>query len=154
MRPLLLSLGVLALTFACTPSDDGGDAAGTETATETSAGETSSDTTTDTGSQCMPPGVFGNCIDGGAAACQAEGSTICPTDNLDNPSLGVCAKRCDDVCECWAAPATGNAAVECIALVDGDPKKTCVLDCSGGETCPDGMQCLDTLSICVWPTSG
>ncbi|MFV8753244.1 hypothetical protein ACNOYE_22070 [Nannocystaceae bacterium ST9] len=146
--PALISC-VLALVFACKPADDEGDEAGTETASETAT-----ETAETTGGECMPPGEFGNCIDGGAAACMAEGATLCPTDNLDNPSLGVCAKRCDDVCECWAAPATGDAAVACVPLVDGDPKKTCVLDCSAGQTCPDGMQCLDTLSICVWPSAG
>lgn len=146
-RPSLLILsGVLALTTAC-PADDDGEVGDTETADDTGDGDGD---TAETG-ECMEPGVYGNCIEGGEAACQAEGPTLCPTDNLENPSLGVCAKRCEDVCECWAAPATGTAAVTCVPLVDGDPKKTCVLDCSNGETCPDGMECLDTLSICVWP---
>lgn len=144
--PSLLTLaGVLALTLACHPSADGEDESN-----ETSEGNTTAD---ETAGECTTPGVYGNCIDGGAAACQAEGSTLCPTDNLDNPSLGVCAKRCEDVCECWAAPATGNADVACVALVDGDPNRTCVLDCASGQTCPDGMECLDTLSICVWPAA-
>jgi hypothetical protein len=141
---LLLLTGFLALTLAC-PSDDEADG---DTVADT---ETASDDATDTGECVAPAGVYGNCIAGGEAACQAEGQTLCPTDNLDNPSLGVCAKRCDDVCDCWAAPGTGDAGVACVSLVEGDPNKTCVLDCSGGETCPDGMECLDSLSICVWP---
>lgn len=133
----------LLLVTACPAGDDGpaDDAA----ATETTAGDT-------TGGECtLPDGVFGNCIQGGDAACMASGDPLCVTDNLDNPSLGVCARRCDDPCDCWAAPTTGSAEVACVALVDGDPTKTCVLDCSGDQACPDGMECLDTLAICVWP---
>jgi hypothetical protein len=145
---LLLLAGALALTTACPTTDDEGESDTVATGTENGDGDGDGDT----GECTTPPaGVFGNCIAGGPAACEAEGSTVCPTDNLDNPSLGVCAKRCDDICDCWAAPATGDAAVSCVALVNGDPTKTCVLDCSSGETCPTGMECLDSLSICVWP---
>ncbi len=147
-----ISIFALMLACACKPADDEGDDSGTETAAS-ETGDTAADTDS-TGSVCMPPGEYGDCINGGAAACMAEGSTLCPTDSLDNPTIGVCSKRCEDVCECWAAPATGDAAVACIPLVDGDPKQTCVLDCSSGQTCPDGMECLDTLSICMWPNGG
>jgi hypothetical protein len=134
---------LLALLLACPSADDAEGDSTSETADEMSDA-------TD-GGECMPAGVFGNCIADGEAACQAAGQTQCPSDNLDNPSLGVCSKHCNAVCDCWAAPATGNAPVACVALVPGDPDQSCVLDCSNGETCPDGMECLDTLSICVWP---
>ena len=44
--------------------------------------------------------------------------------------------------------ADGNAVVSC-----GDPlmggANTCYLDCSGGETCPTGQECVDN-SYCAW----
>ena len=85
---LLILTGMLALNLGC-PSDDEaeGETGGTETASETAG--------TDTGECAAPPaGVYGNCIAGGEAACQAAGQdTLCPTDNLDNPSLGVIRTR-------------------------------------------------------------
>ncbi|NJK32616.1 MAG: hypothetical protein HC927_09510 [Deltaproteobacteria bacterium] len=97
-------------------------------------------------------GVYADCVQGELGGCGADGQpALCLADNIENPSIGVCSRRCDDVCDCWAGPATGTAEVACTALVAGDPKKSCVLDCSAGQTCPDGMACLETLQICVWP---
>jgi hypothetical protein len=35
----------------------------------------------------------------------------------------------------------------------GEPN-SCVLECDGGQTCPDGMVCSDFYSpgLCLWPT--
>jgi hypothetical protein len=136
-----LALFLLASLAACPSGDEGSSDEASETAqTDTTAGE------------CVPPdGVYGNCITGGDAACMASGAPYCVTDTIDNPSIGVCTRRCDEVCDCWAAPSSGTAEVACTALVAGDPSKSCVLDCSSGQTCPDGMECLDPLQICVWP---
>lgn len=145
MRRLIdtcLALPLLVSLAACPSADDGT----ADEATETSGTDTTS------GECVLPDGVYGDCVAGGDAACMAAGDPFCVTDTIDNPSIGVCTQRCEDTCECWAAPATGTAEVACTALVDGDPTKSCVLDCSSGQTCPDGMECLDPLQICVWPS--
>jgi hypothetical protein len=55
---------------------------------------------------------------------------------------------CRDVCDCFAPPSTGTAEVICDAILEGGDMG-CGLDCSGGQTCPDGMDCIGTL--CFWP---
>ena len=51
-------------------------------------------------------------------------------------------------CDCFAPPATGDAVVTCAAVLQGGGT-ACVLSCGGGETCPDGMECLS--GTCFWP---
>jgi hypothetical protein len=48
-----------------------------------------------------------------------------------------------------AAPLTGSATVTC-EVVGGNPSPECYLSCAGGEDCPDGMECWNSLA-CVWP---
>ena len=142
---LFASAFVLLLASACTdngPSNEADTGTETQSATE-SAGDGDGD------SECTPPGVYGDCANGGLDACMAESLPQCLQDDPNMPSIGVCGRACTDVCDCWAAPATGNAPVSCRPLVEGDDG-TCVLDCMGGETCPDGMSCLDALGICVF----
>jgi hypothetical protein len=137
---------VLLLATAC---NDDNPPSGTETGTET---QSSTDTAGDgdgDGDSCTPAGVYGDCANGGLDACMAESLPQCLQDDPNMPSIGVCGRACDDVCDCWAAPASGDAPVTCRPLVEGDDG-TCVLDCSGGQTCPDGMSCLDALGICVF----
>ena len=149
MRTLGLLVGLLAIScLTGCPSDDGsseegGGESGSETAaeTETDSGDTEG---------CGQPGVYGDCISGGDAACMSSGDPVCLIDNQDNPTLGVCGIECTTECDCWEAPATGDAPVVCKALVMGDPDKTCVLDCSGGATCPDDMVCNEAIGVCVF----
>ncbi len=67
------------------------------------------------------------------------------------PTWAVCsAPGCLDAGDCGPAPTTGTAALAC-----GDPggivgSDTCLLDCSLGETCPDGMTCANG-THCAWP---
>jgi hypothetical protein len=81
---------------------------------------------------CQP--AEDTCFDDGASACSQSG--------------------CADATECPAAPATGDAVVACSDFGNGN---TCYLDCSMGETCPDGMVCTDVGmgmgagSACMWP---
>lgn len=147
MTKLGLFVGALALALvgACT---DNAPPSETETGSETAATtETTGDGDGD--SDCTPPGVYGDCANGGLEACMAESLPQCLQDDPNMPSIGVCGRACDDVCDCWAAPADGDAPVACKSLVAGDDG-TCVLDCSGGQTCPGGMSCLDALGICVF----
>lgn len=142
--PALLVLTALlpALALACPAAgDDTMSETGTDEAADTDGGETD---------ECTPPGEFADCISGGEAACMSSVDPICLVDTPDNPSLGVCGRDCDSVCDCWAPPAGSEAPVACVQLVEADPSKTCVLDCSGGQACPGEMACLDTLGICVF----
>lgn len=144
-----LALFASALVLLATACTDNGPSTESETGTETqSATETTGDGDGD-GDECTPPGVYGDCANGGLDACMAESLPQCLQDDPNMPSIGVCGRACDDVCDCWAAPATGDAPVACRSLVAGDDG-TCVLDCSAGQTCPDGMTCLDALDICVF----
>ncbi len=136
--------GVLVLIFAGACTDDGPPSE-TEAGSETQAPAE----TGDGDGGCTPAGVYGDCANGGLDACMAESTPQCLQDDPNMPSIGVCGRACDDVCDCWAAPADGDAPVACKSLVTGDDG-TCVLDCSGGQSCPGGMSCLDALGICVF----
>lgn len=90
---------------------------------------------------------YGDCINGDEDVCGP--TQQCALDSDESPTFGVCARLgCDDVAQCPAAPGTGNAVLTCAPLVHGQPN-ACYLDCSSGETCPDGMVCFDDLN-CAW----
>ena len=99
-------------------------------------------TDTSTG-ECQPaPGQWADCIDG--EACGADGQCL----GTGQPGQGSCVFECMDVCECPAAPPTGDAAPACEDIAgpggpDGIPE--CFLSCADGETCPDGQECLVNL---------
>jgi hypothetical protein len=152
MTKLGLCVGTFALLLATACTGDNAPSE-TETGTDTGDGDGDGNQTGDgdgDGDQCTPPGVYGDCANGGLAACMAESLPLCLQDDPNMPSIGVCGRRCDSVCDCWAAPASGSAPVACKPLVAGVDDRTCVLDCSGGQDCPNGMTCLDALGICVF----
>jgi hypothetical protein len=63
----------------------------------------------------------------------------------------ICTIRdCVDTCDCFPAPATGTAVVVCAEILEGGGT-ACGLDCSSGETCPDGMECAS--GLCFWPAA-
>ena len=141
LRRLAGLLSLAAALSAC-PSDD--TSSETETGSETSSATETTDTdpsSTETGDNCSPPGEFGDCGMGGDAACMsAGGPSQCVLDDPGAPSIAVCGRPCTEVCECWAAPASGDAPVACVSLAPGDDG-TCILDCTNDEACPDDMQC-------------
>jgi hypothetical protein len=66
-----------------------------------------------------------------------------------DPDANVCfISGCEDECDCFDAPATGNATVVCAEILKGGGT-ACALDCSNDETCPDGMVC--SSGLCFWP---
>ena len=136
----------LVLLAGC-PSDDGGDTEAGDTGETSDVADDADDGVCE-----AAPGTYGDCVNGSVDACMdSDASALCVTDDPSTPSLGVCARDCDEACECWEGPASGTAPVACKALVDALPnQRSCVLDCSGGETCPDGMNCLAPLDICVF----
>lgn len=81
---------------------------------------------------------------------------VCPDAGLcvgdfPDPTIVVCATPCGDVGDCPAEPTgTGTSSLACVDIAGGDH---CVLDCSGGATCPDGMNCVTAgaTTICLNP---
>jgi hypothetical protein len=63
-------------------------------------------------------------------------------------TFGWCSTLgCADDTVCQPPPATGDAPAVCVPI--NASNDACVLDCSGGQTCPDGMECFDAF-VCVW----
>jgi hypothetical protein len=62
----------------------------------------------------------------------------------------VCSQTCDDVTQCRPGPEGGTAPVRCKPIIKA-PRESgaCVLDCEGGQTCPNGMVCSQWLGICA-----
>lgn len=73
----------------------------------------------------------------------------------------LCSVSCrndpDDFVAC-SDPPSGNAMPTCFTWNGPDSDGQCLLDCGNGETCPDGMQCVDNLEagmrVCAWMTQG
>lgn len=90
---------------------------------------------------CEPP-QYGDCING--AACPAGQTCIADA----GQTLGWCADvNCVGDAECQPPPPTGTAPAVCGAI--NDTADACLLDCSAGQTCPDGMSCFAGFA-CVW----
>ena len=71
---------------------------------------------------------------------------------MGDPTWSVCSQAaCADASECsFTVPDTGDAPVACADPTGMGGPNTCYLDCAGGQTCPDGMTCIDS-SWCAWP---
>jgi Cleaved Adhesin Domain len=93
------------------------------------------------------PGVepvpqYGDCLNGGT--CDTD--LVCVTDGM---TFGWCGTLdCADDAACEPPPATGDAPPACIPVNMG-MNTVCSLDCSMGQTCPDGMSCVFD-SVCAW----
>jgi len=107
------------------------------------------------------PGIWASCVDETGdidnTLCmwmgtgESVGMVSCLSSSSE-PDANTCFIRgCKDVCDCFAPPATGTAPVVCDTIVAGG-EFGCALDCSDGQTCPDGMMCYDNL--CFWPPVG
>lgn len=112
----------------------------------------------DSGPMCRTnvQGEYNACAEKGTIACNylgdsdANGFIGCLTSAEDKGASTCFINDCVEVCDCLPPPATGTAVVVCDAIL-ADGGMGCALDCSGGETCPDGMECLG--SICFWPAA-
>lgn len=89
--------------------------------------------------------------------CMLDENPVCPRpyeecyDFLE-PEFTVCTLPCAQDDEC-PTPASGDAQPDCA----GQNNDQCVLDCSGGATCPDGMECQQVgpggmFERCLWPS--
>lgn len=112
------------------------------------------------GPACDPPvvGEFNACMtaDGSIdnTLCNWMGhpdgtGTLTCLSSSELEGANVCTIRgCEDVCDCFDAPPTGDAPVVCAGILEGGDN-ACGLDCSAGQTCPDGMEC--SSGLCFWP---
>lgn len=139
-------------------TDTGPESSSDEGSSGTSSG-TGTDTGADTGDSgstdgpAPPSGDWVDCYAGedcnsvDATCLQVPQSTGYSCIFAPDPVAG-----CVDASDCPAAPATGNAPVTCGSL-DFDPSQDeCFLDCSAGQTCPDGQECLGT-HACGYPST-
>ena len=141
-----------------TSSSSGGSTTTTSTSATTTTSDSSTTAVSSSTGDCgtLPPGEWVDCNAGedcgsDDATCatvpQGDGATC-----LFTPNMGA---GCDDVCDCPAAPPTGDAVVMCGDAATGDGTNACYLDCSGGATCPDGQTCFAD-EVCAFepPTGG
>jgi len=98
---------------------------------------------------CLWPGPgaggtpYGDCLND-PNACGLDG--VCLNDGA-MPTIGVCTEDCAVVGDCPASPG-GTAPVAC-QDVTGDGAAECILNCSGGGSCPAGMSCFQNF-LCAW----
>lgn len=88
-------------------------------------------------------GVYSEC----ETVVQCFGATACVTIMSD----GYCSIACAIAGDCPPSPG-GTAAAACVpANISGVDMTVCALDCSGGKTCPGGMECaaLGASMVCV-----
>lgn len=173
MRTAALTMS-LCLLAGCPSGDPGGavaTATDTATATDASTGVVSTTSTSSTtepepetaGSACGEPlaGGWGDCINGNTQVCGNEEAS-CLANSTTDPAWGTCILPCEDRCDCWAAADGASAEPACAPVLAGG-ETACVLDCSDGQTCPDGMNCValtGVQSLCAFdnedfdPTGG
>jgi hypothetical protein len=114
------------------------------------AGPSSGMSSADTGEEVCPPmppedGSYDQCpgLCGGGGQCFN-----------DMDQFAVCTRGCFMDCNCWPAPdGDGDAPARCSSALL-ETTSVCVLDCSGGESCPRGMFCVADLGICAHPYPG
>jgi hypothetical protein len=147
--------GGMTTTTAATSSGEAGtgpaDSSGSDDAPEGSSGG---------GNLCDPvvPGDWNACLDemGNVDNTQcmwmgtgeSVGFVGCLTSSMTEGANVCFIEGCRDACDCFAPPATGTAEPFCGEILEGGGVG-CALDCSGGKTCPDGMECITDL--CFWP---
>jgi hypothetical protein len=161
-----------ATTPATETGNDDASSGGNESGT-TSAVEDSGDTTTDAtttvdgttedsvgdstsmGSDCNPACAMDEACLEDICVGADEFYVSCPDGTcqfgfcvVDGMMSSVCTAQCEDEADCPATGA-GLAPARCID-VTGEGGPECVLDCSGGQACPVGMECVMS-SICMWP---
>jgi hypothetical protein len=99
---------------------------------------------------CIWPGPgamgvpYGDCFND-PEICGFDG--VCLNDGMA-PTIGVCTTECMVLGDCAAAPPGGTSPVSC-EDVTGDMLSECIIDCSGGATCPTGMTCFGGF-LCAW----
>lgn len=130
-------------TSTTAPADSSGGSSEGSTSGSTGPAEGSS-------SSGAPP------MDPAYPPCTPDADPVCsdPYDHcysglMPGSGYSVCSVMCMDDAEC-PLPETGDA----VAVCAGPMGNECVLDCGGGATCPDGMECVEIvmgIERCAWP---
>lgn len=98
-----------------------------------------------TGEPPPPTDGYGDCENNPPAVACLPGEQC-----IDFGNIAFCAEQgCVAPGDC-TVPATGNPNVSCTDL-DGNGSSDCYLECSAGQTCPDGMVCY-AAAYCMWTT--
>src|SRR5690606_5042329 len=82
---------------------------------------------------------YANCLED-TGPCQHGSSPQCLVDDADHPTMGFCSSECVSAQDCPRSPAPSGALPSCLSL--DRERGACVLDCSLGAPCPEGMVCL------------
>jgi len=142
-------------------TDDSTTAATTADTTDpstTDPGTTEPDTTTSPA--CDPPviGGYNDCspeigkIDNKLCMWMGSGQSVGFVSCLSSAELQDAVTctiiGCKDDCDCFDPPLTGTALSTCRPMATSKGESACLLDCSAGKTCPDGMQCSN--DTCFW----
>lgn len=166
MNPATASTGS---TTAPTTGDTSstGDGTGTSTTGSTTAplttsttGSTTEDTSSTTVDPNCPPvkGEYNDCTDDKGkidnTLCKwmgdGENGFITCLNAAGMMGASTCSLvNCELDCHCFNQPATGTAKSICKQMATDKGDNACVLDCSNGATCPDGMVCDN--DVCFWP---
>jgi hypothetical protein len=89
--------------------------------------------------------------------CMLDEDPVCPRPyeacyEFLAPDYTACTLPCEQNADC-PQPATGDAPAVCA----GQNEDQCVIDCSDGAACPDGMECQEVggggmFERCLWPS--
>lgn len=141
------TVGTTATTTTPGSESDSGSSSGEEDAEASSAGSTAPDSEASSDAESAGSsdgGVDEQPADGMYSACvignECFGVQGCVT---VMPQVGFCTNgNCTDASSCDASPG-GTATPACVtATLNAVETQVCALDCSGGKTCPGGMECL------------
>lgn len=125
-----------------------------------SAGSTGPDTGSTTADPNCPPvkGQYNDCTDDKGKVdntlCEwmgtGENGYITCLNSAGIMGASTCSLvNCEMDCHCFNQPATGTAKSVCRPMATDKGDSACILDCSEGATCPDGMVCDN--DTCFWP---
>lgn len=134
---------------------DGGSSTtgGSSTGEASTGGSSSGEDSGSTGGPPPPSGDWVDCFAGEDCNSPDATCTMIPQSTGYTCTFAPdMAAGCVDVSDCPAPPATGNAPVACGNVDFDQPEPECYLDCSAGQTCPDGQECFGTYG-CGYPST-
>ena len=139
-------------------SDTGNDVTGSsgmvddDTATTTGETATTGDGSSDSASTGQPDATYPPCPEG-AKDCPDEfpecmGAAVTPG---GVGGISWCTAECQDASDC-PEPTSGDPELVCRGGDKRGNPGVCMLNCSEGQTCPDGMQCAPFGGgmVCAW----
>jgi hypothetical protein len=163
------SAGATTTTSSTTSATTSVETTTSDDSTTTDPGTTTDPSTTDPGTTdpgtttapaCDPPvvGGYNDCspeigkIDNKLCMWMGSGQSVgfvsCLSSAEITDAVTCTIIGCEDDCDCFDPPATGTAVSTCRAMATSKGENACLLDCSAGKTCPDGMVCSN--DTCFW----